>query len=92
MHIPLSISQTATTNELKKRKIQTLHAYLERELNTLEDLKANSRGGDHRMDIQKAEQTINKVQHQLQIQYGEVSGGYLDSIESPRTKDYCVVL
>lgn len=58
------------------QKIETLHAYLEREKNTLANLKANSRG-DHRMDIKKAEQTINKVQHQLQIQYGEVSFGLL---------------
>lgn len=54
------------------RKIETLRAYLDREKNNLENLKANSRG-DHRLDIKKAETTIKTLQHQLQIQFGEVS-------------------
>lgn len=52
-------------------KLETLHAFLDREKKNLENLKANSR--PDRAEIKKAEQTIKSVQHQLQIQYGEVS-------------------
>lgn len=55
------------------RKIETLRTYLERLERNLESLKANSRS-DNRADIKKAEQTIQSVQQQLQLQYAEVGG------------------
>lgn len=55
------------------RKIETLQSYLERLERNLEKLMANGNGrNDNRADIKKAEQTIQSVQQQLQLQYAEV--------------------
>lgn len=54
------------------RKIETLQTYLEQLERNLESLKANGRN-DNRVDIKKAEQTIQLVQQELQLQYAEVS-------------------
>lgn len=55
------------------RKIETLQTYLEHTERSLEHMRKDSRN-DKRADIKKAEQTIQSVKRQLQLQYAEVSG------------------